>query len=277
MTDNLIVIDDKDNVVKHLNSYDTEYRTEFLIETYNVGYHINKGKKLHETLDIVNASAPCQVFLTVKSAKFSISDEEITKCAEVVSRRNLTVFVHTPYILNLANTDEYIVESLQKHLKVCSAMGFRGCVVHVGKQTKKEYSLALSIMKNNILESIKSATPECPLLLETPAGQGTEMLSKVEDFMEFMLDINDERLGICVDTCHIFASGYMPSVYINHILENEALTKMLKLFHYNDSKSDFGSCLDRHDLLCNGKMPMEELVAVACVGLNYNIPLVIEY
>lgn len=277
MSANFIIIDDKEDVVKHLNTQDTNSRTEFLIETYNVGYHINKGTSLHKTLEIVNAAVPSQLFLTVKSARFSITDEEISKCAEVVSRRKLSIFVHTPYILNLSNTDEYIVESLQKHLRVCSAMGFKGCVVHVGKQTKKEYSVALSNMKNNILESIKSATPECPLLLETPAGQGTELLTKVEDFMNFMLEINDERLGICVDTCHIFASGYMPSVYINHILENEALTKMLKLFHYNDSKSDFGSCLDRHDLLCQGKMPMEELVEVACVGLNYNIPLVIEY
>lgn len=65
-------------------------------------------------------------------------------------------------------------------------------------------------MKKNLLECLPLATKECPLLLETPAGQGTETLKAMKDFIEFVAEIADERLRICLDTCHVFACGHKP-------------------------------------------------------------------
>ncbi len=273
-----VMMDDKDDVINHLKSReeDTAYCGNFIFESFNVGTHINKGSNLSKTLEELNPNVPYQIFLTARSARFYISDSEIAKCAEIVTRRNLTMFVHTPYLLNLANDDEYIVESLQNHLKVCSQMKFKGCVVHVGKSVKRPYEVALENMKNNIIKSIETATEDCPLLLETPAGQGTEMLTTCEDFVDFVLNINDPRLGICVDTCHVFASGYLPTNYVNHIIEDENKLKYLKLIHFNDSEKECTSCVDRHAYLCKGKIPMTELVNVAFIAQNYNIPLVFE-
>ena len=272
-----IIVDDQDDVISHLKTQNPDECGLFVTDTFNVGYHITKGKKLSQTLNELSPKKPYQIFLTARSSNFKISDDEILKCATIVETRGLKIFVHTPYLLNLANNEEYIVESLRNHLKVCGQMKFMGCVVHVGKSVKKPIEEAMHNMRQNILQSIEAATPECPLLLETPAGQGTEMLTIREDFMDFILSIDDSRLGICVDTCHIFSSGYMPMDYINYIIKDERLAKYLKLFHYNDSEKECKSCVDRHALLFKGKIPMEELVQVAFIGQNYNIPLIIEF
>jgi len=273
---NLVIIDEKDDVINHLKIKEPKYSASFIIDGFDVGSHIQKGSKLSETLEKLSSRIPHQIFLTAKSTYFKISDDEIIKCAEIVERKKLKVFVHTPYLLNLASDDDYIINSLKHHLKVSARMKFKGCVVHVGKYTKRSNEEAMKNMRKNIISSIQDASPECPLLLETPAGQGTEMLTNREDFLNFALSIDDDRLGICVDTCHVFSSGYLQMEYINYILTDEKLLKYLKLFHYNDSEKECKSCVDRHALLFHGKIPMEELVYVAFTGQNYNIPLIIE-
>lgn len=272
-----IVVDDEDDVINHLKTQNPDECGQFVTELFNVGYHISKGKKLSQTLNELSPTKPYQIFLTARSSTFKISEQEILTCANIVETKKLKIFVHTPYLLNLANNEEYIVESLRNHLRVCSQMKFMGCVVHVGKSVKRSLEEATQNMKQNILASIEDATPECPLLLETPAGQGTEMLTDRIDFMNFVLSIGDDRLGICVDTCHVFSAGYNPVDYINGIVGDDSISKYLKLIHYNDSETQCNSCVDRHACIFKGKIPMEELVKVAFIGQNYNIPLIIEY
>jgi deoxyribonuclease-4 len=269
-----IVIDDEDSVINYLKEAN---KSSYMEDRFNIGAHINKGHKLSETLESLSPTKPYQIFLTERYANFNIRESDILKCAEIVERKNLKIFVHTPYCLNISNEDTYIVESLRKHLLVCSRLKFKGCVVHVGKSVKRTIPESINNMRKNILDAIEVASVDCPLLLETPAGQGTELLKIREEFTDFVLSIGDDRLGICVDTCHIFSLGYMPMDYINFIVNDERLLKYLKLFHYNDSETECNSHVDRHAFMFCGKIPMEQLVSVAFVGQNYNIPMVIEY
>jgi deoxyribonuclease-4 len=80
-------------------------------------------------------------------------------------------------------------------------------VVHVGKSTGQSLPLAMATMRDNLELAIPFATESCPILLETPAGQGTEVLCTWGTFAAFVIAINDSRLRMCVDTCHVFASG----------------------------------------------------------------------
>jgi endonuclease IV len=277
MSKTFIRKDQPESIINYLNTNERDDNGLTIAKWFDVGFHIAKGTKLSETLEGLSEKIPHQIFLTARSSNFNIKDDEKVRCAEIVERKGLNVFVHTPYLLNLSNTDEYIVSSLKKHLLVCAEMKFKGCVVHVGKSVKKPIEEAINNMRTNILQAIEFATPECPLLLETPAGQGTELLTNKEEFMDFIMSINDDRLGVCIDTCHVFSLGYMPVDYINHMIYNEYLIKYLKLIHYNDSETECNSCVDRHAFLFKGKIPMEQLVHVAFIGKNYNIPLVIEY
>lgn len=265
-----IIIDDQDDVISHLRTQNPDECGLFVTDTFNVGYHITKGKKLSETLNELSCKRPYQIFLTARSSHFKISDDEILKCATIVERKKLKIFVHTPYLLNLANNEEYIVESLRNHLTVCGQMKFMGCVVHVGKSVKKPIEEAMQNMRQNILQSIEVASPSCPLLLETPAGQGTETLQKCEEFIEFIQSFNSKNLYACVDTCHVFANGHDPLEYIRKVNEKG----LLKLIHFNDSKDCFGSCKDRHAFIGMGNIGIHKLREIA--EYSKEIPMLVE-
>ena len=157
--------------------------------------------------------------------------------------------------------DDYHLTLLKKNLEYGVKSGAKGVVVHVGKATDKPLAKALENMLHNITLALEAATPECPLLLETPAGQGSEVLTKYEEFVEFVRVINDPRLKICVDTCHIFASGYEPQKYVKDLLTSKDKS-LLHLIHYNDSATPCGSCVDRHAFPGIGHIGYQRMVEV---------------
>ena len=263
-----------------------------------VGYHIQKGKNLTETLKLwcsgkmmiptldllinglpddklKNLSSevidrlipsqnrhncpPCQVFLRSPQAEYSsanMSDMMVLSINGIIKQHNGRLFVHTPYILNLAR-DNVNTKALTEDLSLCSSMNGKGVVVHVGKSLTMQN--AYKNMKRNILSCILASTKECPLLLETPAGQGTEMLTDIDDMILFILEVledmpnpNINGFGLCIDTCHVFALGYNPVYYLDKI--NKAFPKLgiVKLIHLNDSETPCGSRVDRHHPMGGG-------------------------
>ena len=129
-------------------------------------------------------------------------------------------------------------------------------------------------MRSNILAALEHATPECPLLLETPAGQGSEVLRTWTEFAAFVSAIADPRLRICIDTCHVFACGEDPHTYLSKFLS--AHPAMTQLIHFNDSATPCGSCLDRHAFCGQGHIGIEKMTAIANDAHAANIPMVIE-
>ena len=145
--------------------------------------------------------------------------------------------------------------------------------MHVGKSTTTALPAALETMRKNIVACLEDATEECPLLLETPAGQGTETLTEVDDFLGFVTGIGDPRLRVCVDTCHVFACGHKPLDYLSRFEEYPGL---LKLVHYNDSAAPCGSCVDRHAFMGTGHIGMDGMKQIAELCHTKQVPMVIE-
>lgn len=246
-----------------------------LYQNYKIGHHTSKMPKLSDTIEKMskNPNIPYQIFLSMKSS-FVISDEEISKSLNLVQKFNLRVYVHSPYILNLASENKYVVESLKYHLQVSKSAGFKGVVVHSGKYVDRDPEDALKNMRENILKILDDSSSECPLLLETPAGQKSELLTKSSDLINFIKDLDSDKIGICLDTCHVFSTGYLPSKYLNEVLENAE--DKIKLIHFNDSMTVCNSHVDRHAGLCSGTIPPEDLMNVAFIAQNYGIDLVTE-
>lgn len=251
-----------------------------LQQFYNIGAHVHKEKSLVATIQGLSAlTCPVQIFLSGPiSSKLLIRDEELAQSAEAMSKTALRMFVHAPYIINLsADKDEkndFGVDLLKKNLQYANIVGCKGVVVHVGKSVKKTKEQALTNMRRSLLEAMAAATPQCPILLETPAGQGTELLTTYDEFVTFVKDINDPKLRICVDTCHVFATGQQPLDYLQRITtENPAL---LALVHYNDSATPCGSCLDRHAAFGTGNIGLETMLQIAQHCKTHSIPMVIE-
>lgn len=245
---------------------------------FPIGYHVRKDKRIASTLrNLEDFYRPWQIFFT-KSTKFTISDEDVAESLDLVLKHNIKLYVHAPYLVNLCidpDKDEYVVKCLQKHLQYASAIGAKGVVVHVGKACDKPIDQALKNMKTNLLSAMADASPSCPLLLETPAGQGSELLTNSSEFIEFVTEIDDPRIGMCLDTCHTFATGKLPNEYIEQVLSG-ARPEILKLIHFNDSKEPLGSRKDRHALLGCGVIGADVLLQCANAAQINNIPMVIE-
>jgi deoxyribonuclease-4 len=248
-----------------------------LYNEFNIGTHIKKEKTVEKTLrGLPDYKKPYQIMFCSLKPTFTIDDNDINQSHDLIKKHNIILFIHAPYIINLSSeSNETIIKSLEQHLVVGSKLGAKGVVVHVGKACERPTDIAIENMRKNINTVLKFATKECPLLLETPAGQGTELLTTPEEFINFASEyVNDDRFGICVDTCHVFASGTMPSIYLERCILNK--TTKLKLIHFNDSKKDKGCCVDRHTELGTGFISYDELRKCGKIASDNNIPLVYE-
>jgi deoxyribonuclease-4 len=251
-----------------------------LCEMHLVGSHISKQKSLVTTvLGLPDPRKPYQIFLSgPQTSRMSIADAELAATAAAIADRKVRVFIHSQYIINLcvtnAGDDAWGPQLLIKNLQYGKAMGARGVVVHVGKSTTQSLETAMATMRANILSAIEHASPECPLLLETPAGQGTEVLCETEPFLDFVKSIADPRLRVCVDTCHVFACGHDPADYVR--AAHAADPDLLKLIHFNDSATPCGARVDRHAFCGQGHIGITKMTEVAELATTTTIPLVIE-
>ncbi len=230
---------------------------------YNIGHHTKKEKTLVKTVAALNPTLPYQIFLgNPQGSTVNIPEDDIEQAAKIIKEKGIRLYIHSPYIINLCyepgTQNDYPVELLRKNLKYGAAIGAKGVVVHVGKSVKQDLDSALYNMSFNIMRACEVATPDCPLLLETPAGQGTELLTKSTDFLEFVLAQEQPNLKICLDTCHVFAAGENPLDYVKKVPVD-----LLRLIHFNDSKEGQGCCKDRHEFPGLGKVGTEILKAIA--------------
>ena len=237
---------------------------------FNIGMHVQKKPSLATTLEGLNELQPFQIFLgNPSSAKLSITETELTKAAAVMGKKR--VYVHTPYIINLCK-DGLRDEALIKNIEYAKKSKCKGVVVHVGKSTTKSLPEAMENMRKTIADAITFATPECPLLLETPAGQGTETLTDQDEFLAFVMSFGDPRFALCVDTCHVFTNGHDPLEY----LKNAYKTGLLRLVHFNDSMTSCGACVDRHAYIGTGYIGPERMAKLAAFCSVIRVDMVIE-
>jgi deoxyribonuclease-4 len=159
-----------------------------------------------------------------------------------------------------------------KLLEYGNTLGAKGVVVHTGKHTSDKYEAGVEKMKRAIGRVLPFASEKCPMLLETPAGQGTETLLAREEFLDFVDGFRSPNIEVCVDTCHVFACGHDPVEYVRAAYER----KKLRLVHYNDSMDCCGSCKDRHAMVGMGKIGLETMTIVAAVCHQMGVDMLME-
>jgi deoxyribonuclease-4 len=250
-----------------------------LVERCCVGSHIEKKAVMGAALASLDSAKPWQIFLSGnRNSSVNIKPAELALTRRTVDATGTKVFVHSPYLINLCSPpgekEDYHVGCLKKCLDAAAAMGFHGVVVHVGKSLKMDLGEALENMRWAIQQCLPHATETCPLLLETPAGQGTEVLTDLDQFVEFVASLADRRFRICVDTCHVFATGYEPLEYIEYIQAVDP--DLLRLVHFNDSETPCGARVDRHAACGMGHIGLEKMTAVAEHCLEGGVPALIE-
>jgi deoxyribonuclease-4 len=207
-----------------------------------------------------------------------------------IQKNGIIGFVHSSYTINIANIwDEYSiwVNLLIKEIKIAHLLGLKGIILHIGKQLKLDKNNAYNNMYSSLLYIHTSTIKyNIKIILETPAGIGTEMCFMLEDFAYFYnkFKINNElknRIKICIDTCHIFVSGYNISnkkginLYLNKFDKLIGIDNIYAI-HLNDSVYKCGSRKDMHANIGDGYIGKNALLKFAEFFINKQIPIILE-
>ncbi len=175
---------------------------------------------------------------------------------------------HSSYLINLASPDDALwkrsIEAMAVEMQRCHELGIRDLVVHPGAHlgTGEETGLRRIALAIDELHR-QTEDLDVTIDLETTAGQGSSLGYRFEHLQSILeLVAHPRRLGVCVDTCHIFAAGYSldrPERYDETIkqLDGTIGIDRLRVWHLNDSSRERGSRVDRHAGIGAGKMGLE--------------------
>lgn len=196
------------------------------------------------------------------------------------------VVSHMPYLPNLSSPKddfyEKSVEALVGEVDRCTALKIQYIVIHLGSHLGYGREAGLK----RLVEALNRATPkirgDLKILLENTAGQANSMGSKFEDLREIIdQSRHPNRLGVCLDSCHLYASGYdlHTSKSVKATMErfDEIIgVDELKVIHVNDSKNGLGSGLDRHEHIGMGYIGEEGFRALLHYPSIRELPLILE-
>lgn len=218
----------------------------------------------------------------------NISNEEALKF--IAQQKNSTIKIvvaHASYLINLGSTSSLVVEksinALVHELQRCDILQIPFLVLHPGTMHDKDEKKSLEFIAKNINTALQKAKPKhIMLLLETTAGQGSSIGNKFEQLAVIISHVAQKKhIGVCVDTCHIFAAGYNfdTSAAYKKLWRNFdkiiGLSK-LKVLHINDSKKDLDSHVDRHENIGKGMIKPEAFKLLMHDKKFKNIPKILE-
>lgn len=194
--------------------------------------------------------------------KTKLTDEEMSDIKAYVTKNNIYLVVHACYLLNFCKYPstssgiQYAINNLVHDLNMCPQIGAQGVVIHLGYQMALTEDEAYQNMVDCVQKAIDKSEGPAKVLLETCAGQGSNIAVSLEDFAELFNMFPKKyhkKLGICVDTCHVFSAGAGELHTVdgtkkffrdfNKLIGKEHLT----LLHINDSKKPFQCRKDQHE------------------------------
>ncbi|MFG1519704.1 MAG: deoxyribonuclease IV [Thermoplasmataceae archaeon] len=216
----------------------------------------------------------------------SISDPDAQAFKTAVQKFGMSgIMIHASYLLNLGTSDPLLESkvraALQEEIRRSDLLGAEFLVIHPGSSSGSTEKIAI----RNVYENINSASYEnmkTTILLETAAGQGNNIGYNFQQISEMIDGIeNRTRIGVCFDTCHVFASGYdikSEAGYLEtmDMFDSSIGMEKLKGFHLNDSKKGIGSRLDRHEQIGLGMLGTEGIKNFINDPRFREIPMVLE-
>lgn len=262
--------------------------------TVRLGAHMSIAGGVHLALERaadINMTA-CQIF-TKNERQWVAKPLDPDKVKQFHDRReelafNRTAIVsHASYLINLASPDEALwqksMTAYKDELDRCQILDVPYLVVHPGAHVGSGLDAAL----RRVAEALNRMHDELPdnrtmTLLETTAGQGTCLGAVFEELATIADKVEDqERLGVCLDTCHVFAAGYdlrQPAGYdamMTSLASTVGLAR-LKAIHLNDSKHALGSRKDRHHHIGEGEIGLEAFRSVLNDQRLRSVPALLE-
>jgi deoxyribonuclease-4 len=194
---------------------------------------------------------------------------------------------HTSYLINLASPDDALwsrsIDAMVVEVERCAVLGIPDLVVHPGAHMGSGEESGVARI-GRALDEIHGRTEGCGVSidLETTAGQGSSLGHRFEHLQAILALVADpQRLGVCVDTCHIFAAGYSldrPERYDETIkqLDRAVGIGRIRVWHLNDSCRECGSRVDRHAAIGAGKLGLEPFRNLVNDRRFSKLPMILE-
>lgn len=177
------------------------------------------------------------------------------------------IFSHCSYLLNLASLDAELrkksITTLSGEVMRCHELGLAYCVLHPGSYKDQTPDSAIEKITKGIIDVIEETkSSKVKILLENTAGQGSAIGYKFEHLKQIMDGVKSKRIGVCFDTCHAFSAGYdlrEKNAFKQTFAEFDKIIGLEHLYaiHINDTKTEMGSRVDRHDNIGEGKLGKE--------------------
>lgn len=218
-----------------------------------------------------------------------ISDKEATLFKKTLTQASSVrnVIAHTAYLINLASANDAVreqsIQSLSMELIRCEQLGISSLVLHPGSgDTTNLKKTLLRVAQGLDTAFIQSNVQNVHILLETMAGQGNSIGHTFEQLaFIYANSTHQKNLGICIDTCHLFAAGYdIQSEHGYKKIWNQfdqiLGLKQIKAIHLNDSKKPLGALIDRHEAIGKGIIGLDCFKRLVNDPRFFDIPKIIE-
>ena len=254
----------------------------------NIGCHLSISKGFYKTaLEALSIGANTFQFFTRNprggKAK-GLDREDINKLKELMNEHKFApLFAHGAYTMNLASDKEHVKEfanmilkdDLERIKRITNTYYIFHPGSHVGQGREKGIQYIVDALNEAINEDNDSV-----ILLEGMAGKGTEIGRSMKELQLIIEGVkNNKNMGICIDTCHLYSAGYDIVNDLDGVLEEIDKTVGLdrvKAVHLNDSKVEFGSNKDRHEVIGEGTIGKEAIVKVINHPILRNLPFNLE-
>lgn len=197
-----------------------------------------------------------------------LDTQEVRDFRSRVERARIPVVAHASYLINLASGEPVLrtqsLDAFGIELDRAEALGLLGLVIHPGCYTSGTEEDGLRLVGEAVLAALrKRRRGHAMVLLEHTAGQGTSVGWRFEQLARMIEHADGHpRVGVCLDTCHLFAAGYDLSTERGYRATFRAFGRVvggerLRVFHVNDSKRPLGSRRDRHDHIGQGLLGLD--------------------
>lgn len=254
----------------------------------NIGCHLSasQGYK-HMGEEAVSIGANTFQFFTRNprggKAK-DIDENDVAAFLELAEKNNFTtILAHAPYTLNACSAEEktrkFAVEIMTDDLARMEYTPNNLYNFHPGSHVKQGVEVGIEYIVN-MLNGILKPEQTTTVLLETMAGKGSEVGRNFEELKQILDRVNlSDKMGVCLDTCHVYDAGYDIVNNLDGVLEE--FDKVigigrLRAIHLNDSKNPFNSHKDRHEKIGHGSLGIEAITRIINHPQLKNIPFFLE-
>lgn len=258
-----------------------------------IGAHVSSsGGVENAPLNAKNIGAKAFALFTKNQRQWKskeLTEESILKFKENVNKLGFLkemILPHDSYLINIGSPEkenfDKSYEAFLDELKRAEQLGLLYLNIHPGSHLNMiSEEESMEKIAFNINRALKE-TAKISVILENTAGQGTNIGYKFEQLKSIIDMVEDKnRIGVCIDTCHMFAAGYDIRTEYEYKKTIEEFEKKvginyLKAMHINDSKSEFGSRVDRHHSIGKGNIGIEAFKLIMNDKRMDNIPLILE-